>query len=51
MAIDSAKDVGGRVSGIVPVCFVPFLEDADGAAGDLDVEFDVLGEAGVPYDE
>ena len=40
------QDFWSDVLGVAPVSFVPLLEGGDWAAGNLNVEFDVLGQAG-----
>ncbi len=44
--LDDAEDFRGDILGGVPVLLVPLLQDGDGTAGDLDVQLDVLGQAG-----
>jgi hypothetical protein len=46
VALDDAEDFRCDVLGGVPVILVPLLQDGDGPAGDLDIQLDVLGEAG-----
>ena len=47
MALNGAEDIRRYIFGFRPVFVVPLLENVDGAAGNLDVEFDVLRQAGI----
>ena len=42
-----AEDLRRNILGVVPVLLVPFLQHGDRPAGDLDVQLDVLGQAGI----
>ena len=45
MAFECPQDVRGDIFGLLPVLLIPFLKDGHRAAGDLDVQFDIVGEA------
>ena len=46
VALDHLKHVGRHILGVVPMLFVPLLQNRDRLAGNLDVQLNVLGQAG-----
>ena len=47
VALDDLQHIRGHVFGVVPVLVEPLLQDRNLAAGDLDIQLDVLSQAGV----
>jgi hypothetical protein len=47
VALDDSENLRCHVLGDVPVLLVPFLQHTDRAAGNLDIQFNVLGQSWV----
>ena len=47
VAFERSEQIRCDILRFIPVTFIPFLKQADIRAAYLDIEFDVVGEAGV----